>query len=226
MSTAILEIRAKIGSARLMLDRNQVPQLLDEERAAMSLAHCSAVVEAVKSAAPIDDADKATLRELAQQVQWEASDASTIARAFSGDNLLNALDERDREKPLQAKAERTPVKRLVKRPAKAERTPVKRPAKAERTPVKRPAKAKPCKPQKPPKMDTPEKQPKTEMPPKRPHFSLEQHRGQYMCRTGIAGPGSTYKISFGAGKQFKSQSEALQAAESWVRDQCALRGFD
>ena len=215
MNQEILDIRAKIGTARLFLDRKGPCRLSDEQRAAMSLAHCSAVVEAVKSAAPIDDADKATLRELAQQVQWEASDASTIARAFSGDNLLNALDERDREKPLQAKAERTPVKRLVKRPAKAERTP-----------VKRPAKAKPCKPQKPPKMDTPEKQPKTEMPPKRPHFSLEQHRGQYMCRTGIAGPGSTYKISFGAGKQFKSQSEALQAAESWVRDQCALRGFD
>ena len=219
MSTTILEIRDK-------MDRNQVPQLLDEERAAMSLAHCSAVVEAVKSAAPIDDADKATIRALAEQVQSEASDAPTIARALSEDNLLNALDERDRPKPWQAKAKRTPVKRLVKRPAKAERTPIKRPAKAERTPVKLPAKAKPCKPQKQQKMCTPEKQPKTEKPQKRPHFSLEQHRGQYMCRTGIAGPGSTYAIAFGASRQCKSQSEALQAAESWVRDQCALRGFD
>ena len=127
-------------------------------------------------------------------------------------SLLNALDEREREKALQAKAERGKALQ-----AKAERTPVKR------CRGKTPAQPVPCKPQ---KMDTPEKQPKTQLGKKRPHFSLETNRGQFMCRTGIAGPGSTYKISFGAGKQFKSESAALQAAQRWVREQCALRGFE
>ena len=61
----------------------------------MSLAHCSALVAAVDRAAHIDDADKATLGELAQQVPWEASDASTIARALSGNKRQKLQHEED-----------------------------------------------------------------------------------------------------------------------------------
>ena len=88
MSTAILEIRDK-------MDGNQVPQLLDEERAAMSLAHCSVLVAAVDRAAHIDDVDKAALGELAKQVQWEAIEAETIELAFSGNKRKKMQHEQD-----------------------------------------------------------------------------------------------------------------------------------
>ena len=89
------EIREWIGLGGVLLDRNQVPQLPDKERAAMSLAHCSALVAAVDRAAHIDDADKATLGELAQQVPWEASDAATIELAFSCNTRQNMQHEQD-----------------------------------------------------------------------------------------------------------------------------------
>ena len=71
-----------IGSARLLLARLQN---CPTERASASLTQCTALVDAVRRAGNIDNAEKASLAELAQQVQWDASDAATIARAFSGD---------------------------------------------------------------------------------------------------------------------------------------------
>ena len=96
-----------------------------------------------------------------------------------------------------------------------------------------PKKHVPCKPK---KVATPEKQPKTvpctPVKPKtgpskkRPHFSLEKNRAQVMCRTGAGGHGSSHAIQFGAGKQFKTDKDALQAAHHWVREQCARLGFE
>ena len=82
MDRAILEIRARIGSARLLLDRLAS---CPTERASASRTQCTALVDVVRRAVNIDNAEKAALAELAQQVQWDASDAATIARAFSGD---------------------------------------------------------------------------------------------------------------------------------------------
>ena len=72
---------------------------------------------------------------------------------------------------------------------------------------------------------TPEKQQKA-IVAKRPHFPLEKDRGQFMCRTGVGGAGSTYKISLGASKQYKTESAALKAAEHWMQRECALRGLE
>ena len=61
------------------------------------------MVDAVLRAVNIDNAEAATLAELAQQVQWDASDAATIARAFAGDMAMwtrkgyDAEAEADRE---------------------------------------------------------------------------------------------------------------------------------
>ena len=82
MDRAILEIRARIGSARLLLDRLAS---CPTERASASRTQCTALVDAVLRAVNIDNAETAALAELAQQVQWDASDAATIARAFAGD---------------------------------------------------------------------------------------------------------------------------------------------
>ena len=158
--------------------------------------------------------------------------------------LLNALDEREREKVVQgkAKAERDKVvqakgkaKANAKSQSSANDTDHTHDDK-ERTPVKRCRRKTPAQhvPDKLPKMDTPEKLPNTKrvlkqqkaIAAKRPHFSLEKNRGQFMCRTGVGGPGSTYQISFGAGKQYKSESAALKAAQHWLRDECAGRGFE
>ena len=157
-------------------------------------------------------------------------------------SLLNALDEREREKVLQAKAEREKVlqanaksKANAKSQSSAKETDHTHDDK-ERTPIKRCRVKSPAQhvPDKLSKRDTPEKLPKTQLvkkqqkaiAAKRPHFSLETKRGQFMCRTGVGGPGSTYKISFGAGKQFKSESAALKAAQHWLREECARGGFE
>jgi len=72
---------------------------------------------------------------------------------------------------------------------------------------------------------TPEKQNKA-IAVKRPFFSLEKSRGQFMCRTGDGGAGSTYQISFGACQKYTSESAARAAAERWVRGECARRGIE
>ena len=75
------EIRARIGTARLLLDRLAGdPTVL----ASASRTQCTALVDAVLRAKTMEKADKATLAELAQHVQWEALDAATVARAFAG----------------------------------------------------------------------------------------------------------------------------------------------
>ena len=61
------------------------------------------MVDAVLRAVNIDNAEAATLEKLAQQVQWDACDAATIARAFAGDMAMwtrkgyDAEAEADRE---------------------------------------------------------------------------------------------------------------------------------
>ena len=74
------ELRARIGSARLLLERLiSVPT----EHESASRTQCEALVSALFRAKNMTNADKATLAELAQQVQWHPSDATRIADAFS-----------------------------------------------------------------------------------------------------------------------------------------------
>ena len=74
------ELRARIGTARLLLERLAHDPT---EHASASRAQCNALVNAVRRAGRLQLADKASLAELAQHVPWEASDAATIASAFS-----------------------------------------------------------------------------------------------------------------------------------------------
>ena len=77
MDSDLLEIRARIGSARLLLaNLASCPT----ERASASRTQCTALVDAVGRAVHMHEADKAALGELAQQVQWEASDAAAVAQ--------------------------------------------------------------------------------------------------------------------------------------------------
>ena len=165
----------------------------------------------------------------------DGADASVEKASTAIENtsaLLTALEEREREKVLQAKAK---PKANAKSQSIAKKTDHTHNDKA-RTPMKRCRDKTPAQhvPDKLTKNDTPAKLPKTPrvkkqqkaIAAKRPTFSLETNRGQIMCRTGVGGPGSTYKISFGAGKQFKSESAALKAAQHWLREECASRGFE
>ena len=105
-------------------------------------------------------------------------------------SLLNALEDREREKVLQGRAK---AKANAQSQSSAKDKDHTHKFK-EHTPKKR------CSRKTSDKMDTPEKQQKA-IVAKRPHFSLEKDRGQFMCRTGVGGAGSTHKILFGAGKQ-------------------------
>ena len=95
------EIRARIGTARLLLERLAS---CPTEHASASRTQCTALVDAVLRAKNIDNADKAALGELAQHVQWEASDAATIARAFAGNDDAShmATGGRSRQPPQHA----------------------------------------------------------------------------------------------------------------------------
>ena len=149
----------------------------------------------------------------------EASDAIK-----STCSLLNALEDREREKVVQGRAN---AKAKPKSMSSAKDKDHKHNNK-EHTPKKR------CSLKTPDKEVTPEKLPKTALvkkqhkaiAAKRPYFALEKQRGQFMCRTGVGGAGSTYKISFGQGKQHRSESAARKAAEHWLHGECALRGFE
>ena len=72
------------------------------QHASASRTQCTALVDAVLRAKNIDHAAKATLAELAQHVQWEASDAATIARAFCGNDAASHMATGGRSRqPLQ-----------------------------------------------------------------------------------------------------------------------------
>ena len=93
------EIRARIGTARLLLERLAS---CPTEHASASRTQCTALVDAVPRAKNIDNTDKATLGELAQHVQWEASDAATVARAFSCNDAASHMATGGRSRqPLQ-----------------------------------------------------------------------------------------------------------------------------
>ena len=93
------EIRARIGTARLLLGRLAS---CPTQHASASRTQCTALVDAVLRAKNIDHAAKATLAELAQHVQWEASDAATIARAFCGNDAASHMATGGRSRqPLQ-----------------------------------------------------------------------------------------------------------------------------
>ena len=93
------EIRARIGTARLLLDRLAGdPTVL----ASASRTQCTALVDAVLRAKNMEKTDKATLAELAQHVQWEALDAATVARAFAGNDAASDMATGGRSRqPLQ-----------------------------------------------------------------------------------------------------------------------------
>ena len=93
------EIRARIGTARLLLDRLAGdPTVL----ASASRTQCTALVDAVLRAKNLENTDKAALAELAQHVQWEALDAATVARAFAGNDAASDMATGGRSRqPLQ-----------------------------------------------------------------------------------------------------------------------------
>ena len=94
------EIRARIGTARLLLDRLAGdPTVL----ASASRTQCTALVDAVLRAKNMEQkTDKATLADLAQHVQWEALDAATVARAFAGNDAASDMATGGRSRqPLQ-----------------------------------------------------------------------------------------------------------------------------
>ena len=72
------EIRARIGSARLLLQ-----SLAADESAhsAVSRTQCSALVESVKRVC-LTNEEKASLAEVALGVQWSTNDVQTVAEAF------------------------------------------------------------------------------------------------------------------------------------------------
>ena len=99
MDRAILEIRARIGSARLLLDRLAGDPT---ELASASRTQCTALVDAVLRAKNQENSDKTVLAELAQHVQWDASDAATVARAFAGNDAASDMATGGRSRqPLQ-----------------------------------------------------------------------------------------------------------------------------
>ena len=130
-------------------------------------------------------------------------------------SLLNALEDREREKVLQGRAK---AKANAQSQSSAKDKDHTHKFK-EHTPKKR------CSRKTSDKMDTPEEQQKA-IVAKLPRFSLEKDRGQFMCRTGVGGAGSTHKISFEAGKQYKSELLARKASEHLLRGECARRGFE
>ena len=75
------EIRARIGTARLLLGQVGCPA----KRKSASHTQCTALVDAVGRAKNMSKAEKAILGEQAMQIPWDVADAVTIAHAFSGD---------------------------------------------------------------------------------------------------------------------------------------------
>ena len=66
------------------------------------------------------------------------------------------------------------------------------------------------------------------VPVKRPSVSTERSRGppHFMCRSGVGGPGSTFKIAWGPGQKHTSEKAARAAADNWVRAECKRRGIE
>ena len=83
------EIRARIGTARLLLERLAG----SSDHAEASRTQCTALVNAVLRCRLLDEADKAALAELAQTPQWDAADAATIARAFAANDTVDKANK-------------------------------------------------------------------------------------------------------------------------------------
>ena len=60
---------------------------------------------------------------------------------------------------------------------------------------------------------------------KPPHFALESSRSQYMCRTGMKGPGQSYAIPFGPTRACKTQEAARVAAQKWLQAERKKQGL-
>ena len=88
MNSELEEIRARIGTARLLLDRLAGDHT---ELASASRTQCTALVDTALRAKNFDEADKAALAELAQNVRWEASGAATVARTFVGNDAASDM---------------------------------------------------------------------------------------------------------------------------------------
>jgi len=59
---------------------------------------------------------------------------------------------------------------------------------------------------------------------KQPFMGHETTRHQYMCRTGLPGPGQTKAFKYSPGKTGEMK-RAQEMAEAWVMDQKRARGF-
>ena len=83
------EIRARIGTARLLLDRVAGdPTAL----AAASRTQAIALVDAVRRAKHLD---RVAVGQLAQNMQWVASDAMTVASAFQDRGVQRRMPLQD-----------------------------------------------------------------------------------------------------------------------------------
>jgi hypothetical protein len=72
--------------------------------------------------------------------------------------------------------------------------------------------------------DKDDEQPNPNIVAKPPYFTIERTRGQAMCRTGLGGPGSSHKISFGKGKSVPNEAAAKAAARKWVQAELKRQG--
>lgn len=57
-------------------------------------------------------------------------------------------------------------------------------------------------------------------PVRKPFFGHEQSRHQYMCRSGLPGPGQNHAIQYNPKKK-GDQDRAKKAAEKWLREEMA-----
>ncbi len=66
-----------------------------------------------------------------------------------------------------------------------------------------------------------------EAPPcgKRPSLVSEQSRSQFMCRTGLGGPGSSVRFAYGGGASFPTKAAAKSAANAWLQKELARQGL-
>ena len=51
---------------------------------------------------------------------------------------------------------------------------------------------------------------------KKPEVSHEKSRSQYLCRTGVKGPGQNFAMPCGKDKKFATAAAACAAAEKWL----------
>ena len=86
------EVRARIGTARLLLER-VAGQQGATAHAEASRTQALALIDAVHRCKDMEASYRGTLCELAQQVQWSVDDATQVASAFIGRNASGSVSK-------------------------------------------------------------------------------------------------------------------------------------